>query len=418
MRHLAALAFVLVAAAGGHAAVPPVSDGTFDAADWEIGFVTFGSGGGALGGGGAQGSQAAEGHPAPARRIDLTLPPAPAPTEYSSTFAFNIRKGFVYDPMTQGPIATIDYEEDARVLSAPQLTGLVVRQGTEVYFVQVEVFISTAWSHVVRKAIVRTNFEHLVAGGAVQGEYPDLSENGAPIEVGFLRANSTGEGRPTGFTNGALIDNWKVKLNPPCTLDSECDDGDACATEACVGGACQSTPLPCDDGDACTLDGCAAGACIHPPLDCDDGDSCTSDTCGAGACQHAAVSCDDAEACTADQCVDGSCVHTLVSTEALVEGKIDELLGIARGSCAGEPLAGKFGKRLVKKLKKARAKVAAADAATRAALIAKLVAKAGTLLAAADTLLGSAIANGLVGPVCGAELTALLDSIRGCAEGL
>ena len=49
-----------------------------------------------------------------------------------------------------------------------------------------------------------------------QGEYPDLTASGGPIEVGFLRANSTGAGHPTGFTNPALIDNWTVRLNPPC----------------------------------------------------------------------------------------------------------------------------------------------------------------------------------------------------------
>ena len=418
MRHVIALAFVLLAAPVSRAAVVSFGDGTFAVADWEALSATFSSGGGPLGGGGVQASQVGDGYPAPSRRVDLTLPPAPSPTEYSSTFAFNVHTGSVYDPMTQGPIATIDYEEDARALVAPVLTGLVVRQAGEVYFAQVEVFTATTWTHIVRKGIVATNFEHLTAGGVVQGEHPDLTAAGGPMEFGFLRANSTGAGRPTGFTNGALIDNWTVRLNPPCTSDPECDDLDPCGTEACVGGACQSTPLACGDGDACTIDACAAGVCTHAPVDCNDGDACTTDACGGGACQHAPVSCDDAEICTADQCVAGSCVHTVVSTEALVEGKIDDLLAVAQGTCAGEPVVRKFGKKLVKKLKKARAKLVAADAATRAALIAKLVEKSEKLLAAADGLLASAISNGLVGPACAAELKALLDSIRACAAGL
>jgi len=419
MRHVVALALALLVGGPAHAAVVTVSDGTFDDAGWEIAFTSFrsGPGGGALTGGNVLASQIAGGYPGTARSISIVLPPAPGPTEYSSTFGIHLRKGFLYDPMVQGPIATIDYEEDARLPSQAQLTGLGLRQGGQLYFVQVQVFTSSVWTHLARIGIILSNFEHLTADGVVQGVHPDLTASGGPIEVGFLRANSTGNGS-SGGTVLAEIDNWTVRLNPPCSSDAECDDGDPCGTEACVSGACRSTPLPCDDGDGCTIDACAAGACTHTVLVCDDTDACTTDSCTGGACANAPISCDDAEICTADQCVDGSCVHTSVSTEALVEGKIDELLAVARGTCAGEPLVKKFGKKLVKKLKKARAKLAAADAATRAALIAKLLQRSETLLAAADTLLTSAVASGLVGPACGAELKMLLDSIRECAAGV
>ena len=419
MRHLVALALVLLAASGSPAAVVTFADGTFAPTDWEIAFATFRSSTGALPGGGAQGAQEADGLPSPSRRVELTLPPAPTLTEFSSTYAVNLRIGFVYDPMAQGSIASFDYEEDARVLVAPVLTGLAVRQGGELYFAEVQVLESESWTRVVRRKILQTNFAHLTPDGPVQGQYPDFSSAGAPIEVGFLRANSTGQGRPTGFANPALIDNWLVRVNPLCTEQLDCEDGDSCGLEACVAGNCESTPRDCADADACTIDTCVAGSCVNLPNDCNDGDGCTTDNCTAGGvCQHAPLSCDDADTCTVDQCSGGSCEHTIVASTGLVEGRIDALLAIAEGTCAGEPLVKKFGKKLVKKLRKARGRIAAADVATRPAAIAKLIGKSEALLAAADAVLAAAVARGQVGPACAAELKSFLDSIRACAASL
>jgi hypothetical protein len=419
MRHLVALALVLLAASRSPGGVVTFVDGTFAPTDWEIAVATFRSSDGALADGDAQGSQAAEGLPSPSRRVELTLPPAPTLTEFSSTYAVNLRTGFVYDPMAQGSIASFDYEEDARILVAPVLTGLAVRQGGELYFAEVQVLTSESWTRVVRRKILQTNFAHLTPDGPVQGQYPDFSSAGAPIEVGFLRANSTGQGRATGFSNPALIDNWLVRVNPLCTEQADCDDGDSCGLEACVGGNCESTPLDCADADPCTLDTCAAGVCVNLVNDCNDGDACTTDNCTAGGvCQHAPVSCDDADTCTVDQCGGNGCEHTVVASTGLVEGRIDALLAIAEGTCAGEPLVKKFGKKLVKKLRKARGRIAAADAAARPAAIAKLVGKSEVLLAAADSLLAAASARGQVGPACAAELKAFLDSIRACAADL
>jgi len=75
MRHLVALAFILLAATGSRAAVVTVSDGTFAINDWEIVFETFRSSSGPLSGGSAQFSQASEGRPSPSGRIELGLPP-------------------------------------------------------------------------------------------------------------------------------------------------------------------------------------------------------------------------------------------------------------------------------------------------------------------------------------------------------
>ncbi len=50
-------------------------------------------------------------------------------------------------------------------------------------------------------------------------------------------------------------------------------------------GACSNPPIQCDDGDPCTLDACVGGTCVYSPLagSCDDSNSCTAgDVCVAG----------------------------------------------------------------------------------------------------------------------------------------
>jgi hypothetical protein len=138
-----------------------------------------------------------------------------------------------------------------------------------------------------------------------------------------------------------------------CTVDADCDDGDACTRERCAdpstgtcasrnvfcqnGNACDGfetcdasvgcvpgTPLDCDDGNACTEDLCFAQfGCWHRPFlllecvgpgirDCDDFDRCTVDACDPGSgCLFPPNDCDDFDACTADVCdPDVGCVHT------------------------------------------------------------------------------------------------------------
>src|SRR5439155_488217 len=63
---------------------------------------------------------------------------------------------------------------------------------------------------------------------------------------------------------------------PPCTTAADCNDGNACTTDACNAGSCANTPIPgclpctnaaqCDDADRCTTDTCATGVCAHAPV--------------------------------------------------------------------------------------------------------------------------------------------------------
>lgn len=103
----------------------------------------------------------------------------------------------------------------------------------------------------------------------------------------------------------------RVYYSTPCTVDADCDDGDACnGAESCQGAACVGgTTLSCDDGVFCNgAEICVAGAgCFPGPDPADDGVACTVDSCDElaqgvantpddGACDDA-VFCNGAETC-------------------------------------------------------------------------------------------------------------------------
>lgn len=419
MRTVLLLAMTLSIASPTLSAVTVVRDGDFADADWELLVYSFKSTLGAQPGGTVDASQQSGGNPGTMRRVVNHIAPAPSQTEYSSTWGVHLKKGFTYDPSVQGAIATIDYSEDARKITSGQLTGLAIRQAGKVYYTQADIFTNPAWTRVEQLAIVPGNFAEITAAGPVQGSRPDFSASGGPLEVGFIRANSNGNGGGAYSVTGD-IDNWEVRLNPSCTMATDCDDGDACTTDACVSNVCSVTAIQsCDDGDACTTDTCRAGTCTSVPLVCDDGDGCTTDMCVAGSCQTTARDCDDGRTCTLDSCVTGTCRNTPHADEATVEAKISELLAIVKSrACAGDTLVRSLARKLQKKLKKARAVVAHADDATKAALIRRLLGQADTLIAAARSALEQAIARGQVSPGCGAALRGFLDEIAQCADGV
>ena len=89
-----------------------------------------------------------------------------------------------------------------------------------------------------------------------------------------------------------------------CT-PADCNDGNSCTTDTCVGGTCRHDPVAngttCDDGSLCTdLDQCLAGTCGGTPipgcclgnLDCDDGNACNTELCTAGnTCEFSSFTC-------------------------------------------------------------------------------------------------------------------------------
>ncbi len=170
----------------------------------------------------------------------------------------------------------------------------------------------------------------------------------------------------------------------------------ACATAACVDGACAVTitaDAPCDDGDPCTaVSTCDAQGACQGPVDamlpgclcdsdaaCDDGLPCTVDTCHAdGTCGHVVapgtclvggacvgagqtapsnlcavcdpaanpnawtpVVCADSDPCTSDACLpQGGCVHVPNATAPCDDGDactVDDACD-GQGACVGAPM--------------------------------------------------------------------------------
>jgi hypothetical protein len=393
------LVALLCLARAAHAAPTVFHDETFTDADWTL--VTFGfrSGGGAMAGGSVTAAQDASGNPGPSRQVTDNVPAAPSASEYSTVFGAHFRTGLTYDPSTQGAIASLDYSEDAILVTGGgdgQATGCALRQNGQVYITGgTLVTPAKTWTHKSLSGQKSGNFVHLTAAGLDGSAHPDFTATGTPIEFGFFRGNSNGPGGGSYSIVGA-IDNWRVRVNPFCSVAAECDDGDGCTNDACDAGACTETDVGCDDGDACTTDTCSGGACAHAALDCDDGVDCTRDACVAGTCEH-----------------------PLDVDFVLVEAKVKTLIGLVGGAaCGSEDLAKKLVHKLEAKLAKVRAKIARADHATKAAAIAKLLAKADTLLSAADGALDAAVTHGLVSGPCATTLHGFLDELRQCLAGL
>jgi hypothetical protein len=66
-----------------------------------------------------------------------------------------------------------------------------------------------------------------------------------------------------------------------CTIDSNCDDGDPCTVDSCIGGTCTNAPKNCAVEDKCAVGYCepSTGDCMTTPVTCNDGNVCTDDYC-------------------------------------------------------------------------------------------------------------------------------------------
>jgi streptogramin lyase len=106
-----------------------------------------------------------------------------------------------------------------------------------------------------------------------------------------------------------------------CATAADCNDDNACTTDACVNALCQNTNAPngtaCTDGNACTqADTCQAGACTGAnPVVCTAQDQChVAGVCNPanGTCSNPnapnGTACSDVNACTqTDTCQAGVC---------------------------------------------------------------------------------------------------------------
>jgi hypothetical protein len=99
-----------------------------------------------------------------------------------------------------------------------------------------------------------------------------------------------------------------------CSLDSDCNDNNACTQDSCTDGFCVNANAAngnaCNDGNACTqTDTCQAGTCTGSnPVVCAPSDQCHV----AGACAPASGQCSnpaapDGTPCSGGECAGGTC---------------------------------------------------------------------------------------------------------------
>ena len=119
-------------------------------------------------------------------------------------------------------------------------------------------------------------------GSTIRADFDGTTD--ADDETGGDPANDHG-GDAAGESEGDPA----VDAGGLCTVDAECDDGDACTGDSCDDGTCTYVALHCEDGNPCTDDACDPSVgCVFPDnaAPCDDGDPCTQpDACSAGSCR-------------------------------------------------------------------------------------------------------------------------------------
>jgi len=72
-----------------------------------------------------------------------------------------------------------------------------------------------------------------------------------------------------------------------CSVSADCDDGNPCTDDACVGYVCSYAynEEPCDDANPCTTnDACSEGVCVGGPPPDEDQDGYVSELCGGPDC--------------------------------------------------------------------------------------------------------------------------------------
>jgi hypothetical protein len=111
-----------------------------------------------------------------------------------------------------------------------------------------------------------------------------------------------------------------VDASLACTSAAQCDDQNACTTDACgTTGACTHLAVDLDDHDACTFESCdPATGVTHAQAAVDDQNACTLDDCDpATGVTHVPVATDDADPCTVDACdpATGTITHVAVATD-------------------------------------------------------------------------------------------------------
>ena len=196
-------------------AAQTASDSTFLDANWTGTQFTAGNGGTSTG---AQ--VLVGGNPGSFRNVTDVLNAAPGggSTIVLSTHIFT---PFTYTPATSGAIASLNYSEDAACTAGcfgqGQSTGPAIKQGANLYIYTTQLVTgpSAVWTNHALSGLTAADFGlvNVTSAGTLfdTTQHPNFSAAGAPIQVGFFRANGTPSGP---YTLSAGIDNWQVTIVP------------------------------------------------------------------------------------------------------------------------------------------------------------------------------------------------------------
>jgi hypothetical protein len=204
----------LLLAIASPALAQTVSDGTFLDANWALTQATAG-----LGGSSTAAQVATGGNPGSYRNVTDTLNAAP-PGSQTVVLSTSIYTPFTYNPSVSGPIASLNYSEDAECTGGcfgqGQSTGPAVQQGGNLYILNSQLITGpgTTWANHTLSGLTSADFSIVSVTPTSlfdNSQHPNFSAGGGPIQFGFFRANGTGISGGA-YTLSAGIDNWQITI--------------------------------------------------------------------------------------------------------------------------------------------------------------------------------------------------------------
>jgi IPTL-CTERM motif len=208
-------AFATIAAISSPAAAQSASDSTFLDANWALTQFTAG-----LGGSSTAAQSLSGGNPGAFRNVTDVLNAAP-PGSQTIVLSTSIYTPFTYSPAVSGAIGSINYSEDAACtggcFGSGQSTGPALLQGGNLYILSSSTVITgpgAAWANHTLNGLTAADFGlvNVTPTGIFDNtQHPNFSAGGAPIQLGFFRANGTSINGGA-YTLSAGIDNWQVTI--------------------------------------------------------------------------------------------------------------------------------------------------------------------------------------------------------------